>query len=645
MPSHSHLTSPSRQNPHHTLRPQTLKHRHPLYPFSRTHTIYSHTPHHPTPMSTLTPASFIDDGTSFTKRHVANWLASSASESSSAYTGSYIDDGADMRPARRNTPGFGPLDAKFYKARKPRANDENGGVWNEDIGRAVGGDMRASLERLRGVAGVEVKRAGGETGHRRCEKKDTITIQVPRRWGAFVIKCENGRVVVVDGEGEFDSGVPDLVHKGKWVRAPTTISAPPSTTRTSSRKYKTLTPITESKYEDGSTGVGENEDLDSASPTGFFMTGGKEGWPARSEISVHSPKISRRSSPLKSRSPVRSPPGSWPSPPQSLKKSSVVSGSSTSVGGRDEEKSASRKVNSSSSRHEGEDGVWDWYEKKSHRSTPTRMSISRSSQHKGIDAIQNWNDKKSHRSNSSRNSRSSRHVADNMSTKSYSTYKPATVEDTRDTSSDIASIAQDGAWGGSKKSSRQSGEDAWTDSQPASDYHEAPSTIVQNWIGDKVKTISEASSSRRSHRSRSHAPNTYTSPSRCRAPSEASWDGYEIPKTQSEVSVVGTGSARTESRVSRRHGSRRSSTHGGRRTSHHGSPSAWDGGSEQWGGSQRANVDGWAGDETASETTGYANGYDEDNSTYLNGNWEGVSVRVGRRTDGEGGRENLGAWE
>tara|TARA_R110002003_G_scaffold175_2_gene14155 strand:- start:22928 stop:24760 length:1833 start_codon:yes stop_codon:yes gene_type:complete len=610
-------------------------------------------------MSSITPPSFVDDGGSFQKRtphglrpiHIATCIDSSDSDSASAYTGSYIDDGADMLYASKHGPGFGQINPRFYKQRKRKEGKE--GAWNEDIQKAVAGDIQGSLEKMQRVTNLEFKRPGNEyevkeSGRRR--KKDTVTIPMPPRWGTFVIKAEHGRVIVIDEDGEFDSGpqMPAQQPPAKWVKAPSTIDTPSlpqsppkySSARDKDRKRKdkkkhkhlllsakSLTPIQESEYEIGYTpSVGE--DLDS--PTGFFMTGGASGWPSQPATPFASPTKSAKSSqqsyassPPKPASPVRSPPGSWPSPPQS----------------------------------------------------PSKTLISASTRHK------TWGEQKSHSSSSSKHSRrSGQKDHDNVSTKSCSTYRPATVEDAPDTSSENASILKEVAWGGSQKhsdtgwggsnngwegshksshkSSRRSSKAAdnvsWIASQPASDYH--VETSVQNWVGDRVKTISEASTHKsrsRSHRSRSHRSHSqsisHTPSEQAWEPSakgsEASWDGYEKPKTLSEVSVAGTGSERSwpESQASSRHGSRTSSHRNNRNhgSSRHDSQSGWEGSNRSWGGSQKANVDGWTGDRMESEggDEKYVNAYDEDNKTYLNENWGGVKVRVGSR------RESVAGWD
>jgi hypothetical protein len=503
-------------------------------------------------------------------------------------------------------PGFGPINSKFYRQRK-RRDDDGRGPWNEDIQKAVAGDITHSLERMRGIGGIEVKKAHERGGERREKekKKDTVTIPVPPRWGTFVIKSDDGRVIVVDEDGEFDSGPRPGNEQGgsKWVKAPTTISLPPSLTsyasleededngHKSKKKHKkqpeplkSLTPIIESEYEEDGYQPSVSEDL--MSPTDFFMTGGVSGWPSRDASPVRSHIKSTRSSmhstsksPMKkkSKSPVRSLPGSWPSPQQSPTKSIIsVSSTSTSAG----------------------------------------------------EVVQSWGKEGSRHSDGSRRShRSSRHDADNVSVRTHSTYKPPAVEDAPDTSSEDASLLKAGAWGGghkysaggwvgskanikhrsssskngSEKSLKDTNQHTWNPAQPTSDHDHAPS-IVQNWVGDRIKTVSETSTHKsrsRHHRSHSH------SHSHSHTPSETSWDGYEKPKTMSEVSVVGTGSERssTDSQTSSRH-SRKSRTSG--RRSHRdirlGSEVNWGGSERSWGESQKAKCDGWGGDRTDSES-------------------------------------------
>ncbi|KAF2023611.1 hypothetical protein EK21DRAFT_80491 [Setomelanomma holmii] len=543
-------------------------------------------------MSSITSPSFVDDGGSFQKRiprglhpaHIAKWIDSSNSDTTSAYTGSYIDDGADMLYASGGAPGFGKIDPKFYKQRKRKEGKD--GVWNEDIQKAVAGDIQRSLDKMRGVRNVEIKSVGAEKKSQEAKdrEKDTVMVPLPPKWGTFVIKADDGRVIVVDEDGEFDSGPRKLAPEQqsvKWIKAPTMIdtpSVPPPSLkhsasrdkerRTKERKKhkeislptKTLTPIPESEYEDGYV-PSAGEDL--FSPTGFFMTGGADGWPSR--------------------------------PATSTTDLNTVEACLA------------------------------------YTLTTGKLAVPTAVAHE-----------------------IGKKDFDNVSNKTYSTYRPVTVEDAPDTSSENAPIVKQVSWAGSQKGSvsgwggsndglgdchkssvksSKYGSDAiedeaWTASEAASEIHMGAS--VQNWVGDRVKTISETSTHKsraRSHRSRRHKTR---SQSRSHAPSEhswadgdkdseATWDGYEKPKTLSEVSVAGTGSERSwpDSQASeQRHGSR------------------------SWAGSQRANVDGWPSDQTESEDgqATYANGYDEDNATYLNENWGGVKVRVGSR------RESVAGW-
>ncbi|KAF1928358.1 uncharacterized protein M421DRAFT_5409 [Didymella exigua CBS 183.55] len=189
-------------------------------------------------MSSTAP-SYIDDGRSFARRippadsstNLSRWLKTTPlfPETASAYTGSYIDDGLDLLPG--STPGFGRVDAKFYEA--PKRRGKGSGAWNDDIARAVGGDIHRSLARMKGVAGVQVKRSEtsvrGEKEHR--ERRGVVSVPAPLKWGTFVIKGDDGRVVVIDDRGEYDSGaVKETVEKPeesrRWIKAARSPSPP-----------------------------------------------------------------------------------------------------------------------------------------------------------------------------------------------------------------------------------------------------------------------------------------------------------------------------------------------------------------------------------------------------------------------------------
>ncbi|KAH7396157.1 hypothetical protein BKA66DRAFT_484956, partial [Pyrenochaeta sp. MPI-SDFR-AT-0127] len=315
-------------------------------------------------MSSITPPSYIDDGRSVTKRiphglhpqHVAHWISNTGSDTS-AYTGSFFDDGADMLRPSSTTPGFGQVNPDFYKQRESRERKD--GAWNADMQRAISGDIYRNLAKIKGRGGLEVKRQGEMLGVR-GKKWETVTIPMPRKWAPFIIKAENGRVIVVDEDGEFDSGpqTSQQDHKGtRWVRAASSIeplsTAMPMTRmswechcsshnpkqrpckeskkQTLGHEYcvspvlEALPSIPETEVEVGWQQSGGEE---VAPPTDFFMAGGASGWPSGKSTSLASWTVSAIShgqfpstvSASDSSSPVRSPPGGWPSPPHSLTK-------------------------------------------------------------------------------------------------------------------------------------------------------------------------------------------------------------------------------------------------------------------------------------------------------------------------------------
>jgi hypothetical protein len=648
-------------------------------------------------MSSLPPPSFIDDGASFhaRTRHAlppSHRITSNDSDTS-AYTGSYIDDGADMLLPPHHVPGFGPLDPRFYKQRK-RQENSNEAVWNEDIKKAIEGDMQRSLEMMRGVADVEVRKADRSEERGQGKKgqetdKDTVTVSLPPKWGTFIIKQDNGRVIVIDEFGEFDSGEVGDKEKGqiggKWVKAPSTVDVlEAASARSSHRKKesgrhrtkhhkptKTLTSIPEYEYEEGSQ-LSEGEVV--MSPTEFFMTGGAEGWPSR-PASVA--RRSRHTSPTSSKgpaSPTRSPPGAWPSPPQSFTKSYTASSREPSIQGGE-------KISNRSHKTSPKELLIQWGEEKSHRShrTPStswkqggegdhvsimsrssyrpatveevlesssetlessfeavgdegwggshkssmKSSMKISGRGKGGDV--GWDgSNKSHRSSrhgtqpvvaqdkwggSNKSGRSSRHDTQPVVAEDEWTNSQASSEKRSERSfkSNSRKQASDAGWGGSNssnKSSRHSTQPvvlktSWTDSQASSTHHK-PSIASQNWI-EAVKPGSH----RNQHH---HTPSTHAS--------EASWDGYERPKTLSEVSVVGTGSERSS----------RASSRSKARSSRHGD-GEWM--SSEW--SQNADVGykgvGWRG--IGGRGKGYRN--DENNEDDEDDEWDVVKVRVGWR--------------
>ncbi|KAI4672269.1 uncharacterized protein J4E78_000769 [Alternaria triticimaculans] len=706
-------------------------------------------------MSSITPQSFVDDGGSFTKRtprgldhgHVAKWVTSNSSDTS-AYTGSFIDDGADMHLPPGAAPGFGPIDTRFYNQRKrPQPKDGAGTMWNEDMQKAISGDIQRNLEKIRGLGGLEVKKSDrnqgtNETaGGRGEKKKDTVTIPMPPQWGTFVIKAEDGRVIIVDKDGEFDSGPQKAVSEQQrpWVKAASTIepasparpSFPPSppkhcnSTRPSkeasgdSRKQKTksekkdknkksrqshhsppkaLTPIPESDYEDGYLPY-DGEDI--GSPTGFMMTGGASGWPSSKPTSVASPAISvsdgyeyiAPGSPLKTisegfryvtpasrgykqvvpksdswveekrSSPVRSLPGGWPSPELSPVKENREAGPERSWDGGQFE------------------GAW--------------KAASPSHSHKSD---------RSHRMSRSGNARTSKKDFDNGSVKSHSTYRAPTVEDAPSDSSREKEDHIATGWGGSVKSDVSHDWDANKKNSEENDKTAGWASPLNNphpYTWGSTKSPSEKSWSNRpkaadnpawtgiepfTSQSVVNSPTTSRVGGLTRPSSNTAWDGFEISKGTSDAGVVGTDSERgslgNQSRVSSQPPTHRSHRSHDTRTSHrsnrHGKTTGWEDAQAGWaGGSQTSYksqnshqpdaATGWPSSRAASQTSwdgekahvnygddwddgdkgkgNFANGFDENNATYLNDNWGGIPVRVGSRAGSRASRQSGDGWE
>ncbi|KAF1836109.1 hypothetical protein BDW02DRAFT_257298 [Decorospora gaudefroyi] len=678
------------------------------------------TPIHPrhtkTAMSTTTPPSFLDDGSSISARipqvlsppHIQKWISASSATSSvsTPYTGSFFDDGEDLLDPTGGTPGFGSVDRGFYRVGRRKEKEKDGGeVWNEDVAKAVGGDMRVCLGKVGELGRVKVwKRVGRERngdGAKEKEKKrrggtsrttdNTVKVPLPRRWGTFVIRGEDGRVIVVDRDGaEFDSGPGSGVRErpARWVKAASTVPAASplpsivasstkgrhaskerskerkkvsdgkrtrSPTRTShTEPIKTLTPIPESDYESGN-GYWLSGGEDIGSPTHFWMTGGVKGWPLSTvaggekeegKDSVPDSPVSKGfryvvpgstgyeyvvpASPAKSNisSPVRSPRAEWPSSP-------APSVSRSSQG---------KTKTASDVSWNGEQFESAWKADSvmhSHKSDESRRS------------------KKSHKSSK---------IMDDASVKTYSTYRAPTVEDAPNSSSEEKEGGGRSAWGGSAKSEIVKG---WGDGSKKSGRHSS--------IGGRVAHPHTWEGSLKSWDSRpkaadnpcwtgveaSHSPKPEFGGSPTRAESEATWDGFERVKTLSEVSVAGSGSelgSRMSVPSQRSHHSHRRGGHGAwaeedrgsqashrsHRSSRHERSTTWETGGSQTSrkSSKHAEVDAWdhAGSQASwssekarvdddgwDEGAKCANGFDEANETYLNDSWGGVPVRVGSR--------------
>lgn len=703
----------------------------------------------PPSSSTLPPPSFIDDGSSFTARlpRTAKWIDSHSlpvaatidTDATSVYTGSYIDDGADLLLPGSHLPGFGPIDPTFYAQ---RARQPNKGVWNKDIAHAVGGDIMASLARIRGV-GVEVRigsdgKDDGDFG----KMGRTVKVCVPRKWGTFVIKeKETGRVVVVGRDGEFDSGPrvlkksPTEKERGQgtdkykrkertgWIRAaPLSPAVPPpketetlpptylqaternrakSTASTyekddhslkknkTPRPAKTLSRILESVHEDPGT---KDDTTAIPSPTGFFMTGGASGWPSRMGTSVAPPSLvssltsktkSRRAESRRSRTESHaSVPGAWMqsraqslAPEDSVSSVEVVSsvkldkgwGSEKAVGW---DVASVTSHGSRKARLKGGDGSvksYSTYRPPTVEDAPSVSStdlkigeeVGWSGSIKSVKSTKNPRDKRSEKNwNTGSQAANSQEWSGSAKASEKSRHGSTKAESARWSGSikgvDVDSWVADSQatskqhWGGSAKASST----CWTgdaDDEPAGD-----DATPQHWHGshtsksDCAKNLSEVSS--RSHRSRSS-----------RALSRHSWDGYEFPKTASEVSVVGSnGSERTAFGERSWDGRSQQSHHSGKSGQSRGSHMGWEGieasggeqggqeSSDEWGGKKNGGERGFAGSGRSKSTSRqgseagasrHQSSYGEDNETWLTDNWCGTPIRVVER------KTSVAGWE
>ncbi|KAL1593811.1 hypothetical protein SLS60_010543 [Paraconiothyrium brasiliense] len=331
---------------------------------------------HTTPSDTLTSAtapSLVDDGFGLSRRMpcgkgpnaIDNWLSdtiaspvapSNSAYSGTVYTGSFIDDGADMLYPNKVIPGFGVMDKRFYGKGKPRKSSQDE-EWTVEKEKALAGDMWRSLAKMRSIARVEISDSSEAEKRRERKKKregkvgiveddGRVRIMKPLAWGTFIIEGEDGRVVVVDRDGEYDSGKPKekqglekrerehaervgktkarkrekAVHtakqraeeNAKLLRERDEIMMAQERTAARERhgmgkhsrhgyrqsSAKPLIPIPEADTtEESATSI--------ASPTKFFMIGAQSGWPS----TVHMATKAAAAPP----SAPESLPGAWPS--------------------------------------------------------------------------------------------------------------------------------------------------------------------------------------------------------------------------------------------------------------------------------------------------------------------------------------------
>ncbi len=568
-------------------------------------------------MSSITPQSFIDDcefpprRLPHRSRHrdVAKWITGSNSDTS-AYTGSYIDDGVDAPSPLLQIPGFVPVAHKPYRSGQREKSKD---VWNDDVQRAIGGDVRRSLRKIRGLGHLDIRKESKYEDEE--ETGETVLVLIPPTWPTFVIKAEDGRVIVISKGGEFDSGPRESKEKEleRWVRADSVVASEssgstitlstwsssdnssrrpsrrsshkaerdaiePSKTKHHRRKHSSqhsesrhkqpsslsseiLEPVAELESDDDwSTLVEEVQP-----PTGFFMTGGASGLPGQEAVVSSTPT---EIGPL---SPVPFGQGGWPISPHSLSsKQSSLRGADNDV----DKESHSHLSTASNESH------WSFRTGRSHTSSTVNL--------------------------------------DDFSTGMH--YKPPSAEYAPETSPERAGSAETVRPGSRyevvnwRSSPRASDKESWTESQ-----------------------ASKRKGSRRSSRK-----------------SESSWDGFEKVKTASEISVAGSDSIRSTlaSLVSSRHDENASTrpnhrSHGSRRSRTSGiGQRAWEGSeasshtwsrpkaqiySDESGNSHegRRRSSGRRRHRDRSQTS-HADRYDADNETYLKEQWDGVRIKVVR---------------
>ncbi|KAF2871301.1 hypothetical protein BDV95DRAFT_607558 [Massariosphaeria phaeospora] len=183
-------------------------------------------------MSSITPPSFVDDGLDVQQRmpgawNIGNWVNGTTSPNPaniktprSTYTQSFIDDGADLFPPSV-TPGLGKLNATFYEEKEWTNTRANGrqkrGSENVNpyIQKAISGDIHATLMKMQQLSRInvvatipeeEVEKVENKIAEEKEKEVEGVLIMVPRPPPIFVIHGEDGRVTVVDHDGEYDTG-------------------------------------------------------------------------------------------------------------------------------------------------------------------------------------------------------------------------------------------------------------------------------------------------------------------------------------------------------------------------------------------------------------------------------------------------------
>lgn len=212
---------------------------------------------------TSSPASYMDDGFELTCRmptpksrpkktsahSIEAWIDGTqsndaASTAPTANAMSFFDDGADMVKHKNASPGFGKHNPKYYKHRHKSKTEANI-PFPEDVRKAVSGQIKGTLEGMRGLAGVgqRVVEVRKEDIVKRKERDEKIgnevrddeklkakqserkkeegpppgacRIYIPPPPPNFIIHGEGGHVIVVDSSRDpIDSRpLPELMPR------------------------------------------------------------------------------------------------------------------------------------------------------------------------------------------------------------------------------------------------------------------------------------------------------------------------------------------------------------------------------------------------------------------------------------------------
>lgn len=234
-----------------------------------------------------------------------------------------------------------------------------------------------------------------------------------------------------------------------------------------------------------------------------------------------------------------------------------------------------------------------------------------------------------------------------VSVKSHATHSVATMEDARSSSPEGNDKNAGRGWGGSVKNSQISKKGTRHSSDGSNNSNSSgwasPSKLPHPFTWAATRSDSEDRWSGRRKAADNPAwtgiepllsqqdalcPSSAPSDEPARPPSEATWNGFERPKTLSDVSMADSssirGSLRSEGRASSRHAS---PAHGKRKCAAERHLTASSGGRGRWKKEIRVeNCHGWEHGSSGTSTARRAHGLNEENATYLSENWGGTPV-------------------